>query len=97
MERPTGDEYRKAIEDGEDGIKVKYLPNPDQEKPAMVIGMVSKSVAAFRPDQYGSGEPLDRFWWTHGETRTFYILKRSIRGKRFLVALEDIVWEGGAT
>lgn len=96
-ERPTGDEYRQAIEDGEDAISARQHPNPEPDKPAMVIGQVRKSMEAVRPDSYATGEPLDHFIWTHGERQTFYILKRSIRGRRFLVTVEDLIRDGGDT
>lgn len=86
----TADEHTQAAEAGLENIEVKLVPNPDPDKPAMVVGAVLKSVQGkIRHGDYG--ESLGFFGWDGGPRRFFYVLKRKLRGRRFLVLPEDIL------
>lgn len=89
LEKWTGEEYEAAQEADLPRIEAKIVPNPDPDQPAMAVGVVSKSVEGIWT--HTSADPEDEsgyFDWGRGRRRTFYVLKRSIRGRRFLVPIE---------
>lgn len=93
MERPTKAEYEALFKAEEEIVYPKMLSNPNPEKAATVVGQVSKSVRA----EVNTGEDgeFHGYWWDRGPRRTFYVVKWSIRGREFMVALEDMIRDGG--
>lgn len=91
--RPTQDEVEARADelDGEEGtIGYQRRMNPNPALVAVVVGVVSRQAEA--PIDFGSesGEAYADWRGTIGKRRYFYAVKRKMRGRQFLVVLEDM-------
>lgn len=89
MEKRTHEEFQALIDAEEGVIYPKISPNPEPDAPAMVIGLVSKAVMhQMTEDDEGERQ---RYVAVYGHNRSFYVLRRTNRGKRFLVPIDALI------
>lgn len=87
-DKPTEAEMEARAEEleGEEGT-IDPVRRENQDQPALVIGRTSVSAEA-ELNYTMDGDPYVQ--WDQSKRRTLYVLKRTYRGRRYLVALEDI-------
>lgn len=90
-DRPTDQELEARNEEleGADGtITLVRRENPEPHKTAVVVGISRVAYEAYL-DENGRGD-VYAAWSTATVKASFYVVKRSLRGRRFLVKLEDM-------
>lgn len=88
-DKPTRQEVEAHADEGRSTITLARLENTEPTKPAVVVGISRAAYEAPIEENHAGYYYAD---WQASTTKrsTFYVLKRSLIGRRFLVKLEDM-------